>query len=38
MIEGDPWYFDVDGETEHPSDEWIKSVQRDVKLKVLLNG
>ena len=36
MIEGEPWHFDVDGETEHPSDEWIKSTQRDVKLKALL--
>ncbi len=38
MTEGEPWFFDVDGENESPSDEWIKSVQRDVKLKVILNG
>ena len=38
MIEGEPWYFDVDGSYDGPSDEWIKSTQRDVKLKVILNG
>jgi len=36
MTEGEPWFFDVDGETERPSDEWIKSIKRDVKLKSIL--
>lgn len=35
--EGEPWEFDVDGEREHPSDEWIKSIKREVKLKSILN-
>lgn len=38
MTEGEPWFFDVDDENERPSDEWIKSIQRDVKLKSILNG
>ena len=38
MTEGEPWFFDVDGSYDQPSDEWIKSTQRDVKLKALLNG
>ncbi len=38
MIEGESWYFDVDGSFDKPSDEWIKSIQRDVKLKAILNG
>jgi len=38
LTEGEPWFFDVDGSYDQPSDEWIKSVQRDVKLKVILNG
>jgi hypothetical protein len=38
MREGEPWFFDVDGSYDQPDDEWIKSVQRDVKLNVILNG
>lgn len=38
MREGEPWYFDVDGSYDGPSEDWLKSVQRDVKLNVILNG
>lgn len=36
MIDGDPWSFDVDGECDGPSDEWKKSVLRDVKINQIL--
>jgi len=31
--EGEMWQLDVDGESEQPSEAWLKSVERDVKLK-----
>lgn len=31
--EGEMWELDVDGESEQPSEAWLKSVERDVKLK-----
>lgn len=33
--EGDMWELDVDGETEQPSKAWLKSIERDVKLKTI---
>jgi len=38
MREGEPWFFDVDGSYEQPSEDWLKSIQRDVKLNAILNG
>lgn len=38
MREGEPWYFDVDGSYDGPSEDWLKSIQRDVKLNLILNG
>jgi hypothetical protein len=31
--EGEMWQLDVDGESDQPSEAWLKSVERDVKLK-----
>ena len=36
MIEGDYWELDVDGESERPSDSWILSTLRDVKINKLI--
>jgi hypothetical protein len=36
--DGSMWMFDVDGEEPYPSDDWFKSINRDVKLIDLLNN
>lgn len=36
MIDGDHWSLDVDGESLGPSDEWIKSMMRDVKINKII--
>ncbi len=33
--EGEMWVQDCDGESERPSESWLKSLERDVKLKEL---
>jgi len=37
MSPGEHWDLDVDGENEKPSDQWIKSTVRDIKLDYILN-
>lgn len=37
FLEGEYWHLDVDGESDSPTDEWIKSTIRDVKLNILLD-
>ena len=36
MVDGEYWNLDVDGESDRPTEGWIKSVLRDVKLSKLL--
>ncbi len=36
MIHGEHWSLDVDGEIERPTDEWIKSTMRDVKINQII--
>lgn len=37
MIPGEHWDLDVDGENDKPSDQWIKSTMRDIRIDYILN-
>lgn len=37
MVPGEHWEFDVDGESEKPSEDWIISTVRDVRLNKILD-
>jgi len=36
MVAGEYWSLDVDGENDKPTDEWIKSMMRDVKINQII--